>query len=346
MTRCCALDVKSAGFKIADLAIDHAIPTGVGVAKITNPALSFTPKGLQPADMIPVLKGFIADADGALAVQASYRWDKSGLSGSGATVRTDGLAFAGPSRAVNRTSGIAGGAKFKSLLPLATDGVQQLSIDYIDMDALKLEDGQVDFIVDADGSFQIEEAVWPWMGGTIGVYEALAPLDGSSVRAPLRADDLDLAELFDFLDIAGLSGQGRLEGSLPLLISQGVASVDKGVLRGVGPGVVRYESQSASAAADAAESAAGESAGLVFRALQNFEYERFEAEVDGRLDGDMVVRVGLDGANPVVLYGAPFKINMNIEAPLLALLSQARATTDIRRALQLDGAARDAEAEK
>lgn len=322
------------GVVLGALSGRHALAAGEGGADVKIGPLTFAPKGVQPSALAPALTGIIGETTGTVSGDAALAWNAKGLTRSGASISIANVSFVGPGIAVNKTAGVNAEVHLSSLAPLATDGVQTMTVDAIAMDALSFENGVISYEIDPKGEFRILSAEWPWFGGTIGVYKAMAPLAGGVVTAPLRAENVDLGALLAFFDVDGLSGEGRLRGELPLIIEDGRARIENGLLTAAGPGVLRYQS----AAANAAAASAGDSGALAFDAIKDFHYETFAARIDGPLDGDIVTQIETTGLNPVVLGGAKFVFNMRIEAPLMGLIDQARLSFDaqeqIRRAVK------------
>ena len=139
---------------------------------------------------------------------------------------------------------------------------------------------------------------------------------------PFEVEGLDLAELFRILDIDGLSGTGRLSGRIPVALEGEAVTIAGGRLAAQAPGTLRLESERARQAL----AGAGESADLMFRALQNFRYDELSLAIDKPATAAARLTLVLLGHNPDVLDGYPFRFNINLEGDtdrLVAALSQA-----------------------
>ena len=130
-----------------------------------------------------------------------------------------------------------------------------MRVEGVDLDALQLNEGEIIFELPGDETLQVYEAVFPWFGGVLGVYEAQASFDRTVSVMPMRIDNVDLAQVLEYVDIEGLSGEGRLSGVLPLSASDGRARIDGGVLKSDGPGAIRYVGKSATEAVKGNEQA-------------------------------------------------------------------------------------------
>jgi len=314
----------------------HDVKSGRGEAVFDSGDLVFTAGGLQPDRLIPALKGVISAATGAAGGKAAFSWTPAGVSSSGSAIAKD-VSFQGPGVAVTRTEGVAGELAFTSLSPVATAGEQTISIRKIDLDALDLENGFMRFSLPGDDTLHITEAEFPWFGGTIGAYDSTLALSGASSQTKLQIDNVSLAELLGFFKVDGLSGEGKIEGVLPITFEGGRARIDGGILSAKGGGVISYTGEIAAAAGRA-----NETTQLAFDALRQFRYDALSATVDGPLDGTLRFKVFFEGRSDVSMttsrgkqtVQSPFIFRVNIDAPLLSLIDQAAVSLDVRRQIE------------
>lgn len=312
----------------------HDLKTGRGETTFSSGELAFEPRGLQPAALILALKGIVGETRGAAAAQTRFAWGQKpeDFRSSGAFSLKD-VSFIGPGRAVSNTVGVNGEVALSSLAPLKSAGVQSITVGLLDLDALQLEKGVIRFSLPGDETLRVVEAEFPWFGGKIGAYEASAPLTGGDTRMELKAVNVDLGQMLAFVDVAGLSGEGTVEGVLPLVVKEGRARIVEGRMSAKGPGVLRYQGKAAEAAA-----ASNPQAKFAFDILRELHFDELTAEIDGPLDGALQFNVVFKGINEVTAgrnkVASPVIYRISIEAPLLALLDQARVSTDFR--LQFD----------
>ncbi|MDZ7629055.1 MAG: YdbH domain-containing protein [Parvularculaceae bacterium] len=319
----------------------HDMKSGRGSATFDSGDLAFVAGNLQPDRLIPALKGVISGATGSAGGKAAFAWTPAGVTSSGAALASN-LSFQGPGVAVTRTEGVDGTLVFKSLMPVATEGDQTLRIRKIDLDALDLENGFMTFQLPGDETLKIVEAEFPWFGGTIGAYNSTMALSGAKSETELQIDNVNLSDLLAFFKVDGLSGEGTIEGVLPLTFEGGRARVDNGILSAKGAGVIRYTGQIAAAAGEASQTSE-----LAFDALREFRYESLSTTIDGPLDGTLRFKVFFEGRSDVSLttsrgkqtVQSPFIFRVNIDAPLLSLLDQAAVSLDVRR--QIENAGRE-----
>ncbi len=307
----------------------HNVTTATGSSDFVFNEIAFEKGGVQPDELAPVLKGFIGETSGGAGGSAAFSWAPSGGIASSAELAFQDVTFGGPTRVVTKTIGLNGEINFKSLWPVATEGVQTITVEGVDMDALQLESGEIRFELPGDETLRVERARFPWFDGALGVDEATASLAGGKAAAPLRADKVDLAQILEYVDVDGLSGEGLLSGVLPLVIEGGKARIENGVLKSDGKGAIRYKGK---AAADAA--AASDQAQIAFDLLRDLQYDALSVTINGPLDGRLQFQIKADGVGLLTRQdqevAVPVKYNINLDAALLELLNQAALSQDVQ----------------
>ena len=123
-----------------------------------------------------------------------------------------------------------------------------------------------------------------------------------------------MEQILAALGFEGLTGTGRLDGTLPLSQRGRQVRVVGGPLRATEPGVIRY------AGGEGAASLAAKQPQLapVLGALENLRYETLTLEVSGDVSGELDVKVHARGSNPNFQQGRPVILNVNVEAPVAA----------------------------
>ncbi|MEZ5895257.1 MAG: YdbH domain-containing protein [Parvularculaceae bacterium] len=326
-------DVKTpSGAALGHGAGAHEVRSGKGEAIFSSEDVVFARGGLQPQTLMPVLLGVIFDASGVGVGEARFSW-APGVVNSAADIEVADLSFGGPTVAVTRTEGVSGRVDFTNLSPVKTDGPQNIMIGKVDLDALKLEDGRMQFELPGDETLHVVVAEFPWFGGAIGAYDAVAPLSGGAAELKLQISDVSLDDLLSYFKIEGLSGEGRVEGLLPLSVDNGKARINEGVLSANGPGVIRYQGKMTDQAAGA-----NQQAQLAFEVLRELRFTSLVATIDGALDGELSFKIFIEGTGniPIVAGGktqridSPVRYRISIDAPLMRLIDQAITSTNVR----------------
>ncbi|NNE39333.1 MAG: hypothetical protein HKN14_00280 [Marinicaulis sp.] len=308
---------------------EHAINSGRGRSILTFDGLEFKTDGLQPDKLAPVLKGVIGATGGKATGKATFSW-MPGTTNSSADFSFDDITFEGPTRVVNSTRNLNGDISFTSLWPATTDGAQTITVEGVDLDALQLNEGSIEFDLPGDQTLRINEATFPWFGGVLGVYGANASIAGDQAIAPMRAEKIDLAQILEFVDVEGLSGEGILSGTLPLVVENGRARIENGVLKSESPGAIRYRGE----AADKASDAGGDQTKIAFDILRNLEYDSLGVLINGPLDGRLDFELKFEGRGDVNLNNQQVRVpviyRINLDAALLELFNQANLSRNIQ----------------
>jgi hypothetical protein len=289
----------------------HDLADGAGAATLNLAALDFEPDGLQPGQILPVLAEALREVSGRLALAGGLTWGDGGLP-SDLELLIEGLGFTiGPAR----VSDVNGVLRVDRLLPPTTPPDQQLAVGLLDL-GLPLTDGLVHLQLKPHLQLQVDELTWNLADGRVCAEPFTFGSDVSALSMVLHAEDLDLDGLFGLTRLDGLSGEGLVDGRLPLTIEAGAARIDGGELSARGPGVIRYRREAAPSALEAG----GQGVGLLLEALENFRYDALRITLDGRTDSAMDIGLHLEGANPELYDGHPVEFNLNLDGALAQIL--------------------------
>lgn len=217
--------------------------------------------------------------------------------------------------------GLSGDLALASLQPLATAGEQRLTVRRL-VAGVPLEDADARFTIRPDrNGFAVElsEAGARLSGGQVRVGQAIYRNGSADLRVGIA--DLPLERLLADWKVQGLEGTGIIAGSLPVSIRPGGVAIDGGQLMSLTPGVIRVDFGSARQTL----AGAGSQVELAVQTLENFHYDRLTLGVSKPLDGELSLAVGLDGKNPEVLDGYPFRFNVNLSGRLEPILEAIQA---------------------
>lgn len=327
-----ALDYRLAGRGLdgalrLDATGSQDLDAGRGRLRLALAPLEFAPGGLQPADLSPALAA-LERASGRLAAEATLRLggaQAGGLDGT-AELALDGLDF---SVAGTRVEGLDLTLALDSLDPPASPPGQPFSIARVEA-GVPLTDVRGTLELEAeDGTtvIRVGTAEADFLGGTLALDGArLAPAEGDYALT-LQVRKVDLERLLALADLQEVSGSGQLSGEIPIRIEKGAVVVEGGALDALSPGTIAFRSEEAKQAL----ASGGESVELMLRALEDFHYEVLRLTLDKPAEGESRVFLKLEGANPEVLDGQPFVLNINLTsnaAPLLAALARGTEISD------------------
>lgn len=307
------------GVVLAKATVTHQLASGEGQLDFKAGPLSFVEGGLQPQELAPVLLGVVAAVSGQVSASGTIAWTNKGVRRSSA--RTE-LVNVGLQASAARFAQVSGDLEFSSLVPVRTQGTQAISIGVVDA-GLPLEGGIALVRVEGGGDVIIENAQWPFAGGQLVLTSGALNTRADVQRAELAALSINLRELLNLVEMEGLSGEGVLGGAVPIEIRDGSVYVMQAKLAAEPGGVVRYQNASTDAAGQTAEGA-----NIAFQALENFHFQVLSLEIDGPVDGDLTLKITLQGANPDLLEGYPVHLNISTQGAFLDLLR--RGTVGLR----------------
>jgi len=124
----------------------------------------------------------------------------------------------------------------------------------------------------------------------------------------------------------GLSGDGLLDGQMPIEVSNGQVVISEGTLAARNPGgVIKYVPTDKVAALAKSNT----SVGLMVKALSNFNYDVLDVKTDYLPGGDLHLKVRLQGHNPEWQQGQPINLNLNLQENIPALLRSLQLSSEI-----------------
>ncbi len=300
---------------------------------------AFSPGGLSPGKIAPFTRS-VTEVSGRTSIEGELRWGPGGFE-SRCALTFAGLTLQTPEV---RIEDLTGAVEFDRILPPRTAPEQELTASRI-VAGVPLDDVRLRFdftsSVLTEPIVHIEEATGALAEGTIAVrattLQPMAPRNAMT----LEVEGLSMARLFEQLDLEGVNGEGRLSGSIPVVLRDGQVIVDEGRLVAESAGVLRIRL----AGTGQALASQGEQVALMLRALENFQYDVLELTVMRPADGNLKLGVTMEGRNPDVLDGYPFRFNISLTGdlqPLLTALREGQALTTelLQRAIDAQGNSR------
>jgi hypothetical protein len=296
---------------------------GRGEAELRLIELAFRPGVLQPVDLFPVLSGFSA-VTGSAAATGRLVWAPDKFESDGVVGLSDFSFTAGEITLEGLTTKVL----FDGLLPPSTPPGQELTARRIDP-AVPMHDLNLRFRVEPGEPprLLIERASLRFAGGRFRINDVVLEPGSARRDVTLEVEELDMAKLFELVQVEGLTGSGTLNGAIPVTVAGDAVMIRDGRLRAAGPGVLRFRSEAAAAALKGG----GEPVDLMLRALQNFHYDDLSLTVEKAAAGDARVTLHLSGKNPDVLEGHPFAFNIALSGNLGNVLDA------IRKGMRLSG---------
>jgi hypothetical protein len=313
-------------------ALTHDFATGAGEARATARDLTFSPK-LQPYDVSEFARGLVDNVAGPIDADLHARWTPKQTTTDGrVSIKTIDLA----SSSLGPIQGLSGDVVIDDLVNLTTPPGQTLRVAQINP-GIKVADGTIVFQLEKDQRIEIERAEWPFAEGTLAVAPTTIDLAGDETRLSLTLTDVDVAALTEALNINGLSATGRVHGAFPLVFTKTQGKLEHGRLEAEpGGGTISYTGSVPKN---------GGASDLAFDALRSFHYDNLSIDLNGDLDNELVTAINFTGVNrepinpgnsplPVKVAGIPFKFNVTVRAPFMALANSIAGFADARRYLK------------
>ncbi len=164
------------------------------------------------------------------------------------------------------------------------------------------------------------------LGGSFAIAPFTYDLAGGDAALKLDLSDVDLGAVLA-LEGKDLYGEGTLDGQIPVTIVDDAITVTDGTLRNTSKGVIRL-------APSLAQSVNQPGLDFALRALEDFQYETLEADIDYDVKGDLLAAIRLRGRNAKIEKGRPIHYNLNISENLPTLLASLRLQDEINERVE------------
>ena len=170
------------------------------------------------------------------------------------------------------------------------------------------------------------------LGGKVTTPGLMVELNKPPFATTFSLHNLDLARILSVEQQRGLQGTGRLNGTLPMILTSTGVSVKDGQVEAQPPGgVLRYISSSTSVK-DTSKS--DSQLQLVEQALNNFHYSLLRVGVRYDETGTLDLRARLEGKNPDLENTPPIHFNLTVQEHIPTLLKSLRLVEDIQGSIE------------
>lgn len=293
---------------------NHVISSGRGAVQLNVNAT-------EMSGLLPVLKSLRADLPlnrltGQSRISGEMSWGEAGGEKAEAVARFSDVAGDLPDLIF---SGIEGEITLDRVRPLDARSSVPVQIRKVSAAGLSLENILLDLAVaeqepaaDAPYVLTMKAFSADLLGGSMRADPFTATQDGPAGTITSHIEGIDLSTLSAFLAIEGMEVTGRLDGTLPFrMVEEGDVRINNARFSAPGGGVIRFSS---AAARNALQSAGRKEIDLLLQALANFHYDRLDMTLNKAAGPDGELTVKLQGANPDVLNGRRFNINITVTA--------------------------------
>ncbi|SFR64296.1 Dicarboxylate transport [Marinobacter daqiaonensis] len=182
------------------------------------------------------------------------------------------------------------------------------------------------------GQLHLDKATAGFAGGMVKIDENRWSLAKELWRVPLIVEGIELSALMNLYPAEGLSGDGILQGRLPVLISANGIRIEGGEISALAPGGTLQLPADRLRGLGQGNAAMD----LVARAMEDFHYRVLDSSINYAEDGALTLDLHLEGSSPQIESERPVVLNINLEENIPALLTS----------LQLSGRVNDAVTER
>ncbi len=322
-----AIRLEKPDAALGQFTLTHDLASGNGDAAVTARALTFSPL-LQPYQISETVLGVVANVAGPIDADIGAHWRSETFT---TDARFDLKTLNMATAALGPVEGVSGVINFSDFATLSTPPGQTIKVGQINP-GIVVKDGVISFQMKPDLNVVLEAAIWPFAGGRLSVMPSTFDFNAKETRFTLDLADVDVNELIKQLNVKDLVATGKVEGRFPLIVTDGKARIEDGKLQAApGGGTIQYNS----------DIKQGGVAQLAFDALRSFRYDDLRLALSGNLDDELVTAITFSGVNrepvsqsagpaQIKLVGIPFKFNVTVRAPFVALSRTAASVTDAR----------------
>jgi len=165
----------------------------------------------------------------------------------------------------------------------------------------------------------IDKINYAFGGGFFSASKISIPMGDSgknkSIKFTLNVEAVSAEELLKTMLEDKISITGKISGKLPITFTEdNNILVHNGILKAIEPGTLTLPPEYIPGDNVAVE--------LVRNIVQNFHFSALVLELDTLPSGEMVIKMKIEGNNPVVENGRPVKLNVNLQGDMINLIQQ------------------------
>lgn len=317
------------GAQVVQVDLAHDLASGIGHADLDVAGLSFR-QGFQPADLTVLLYGPVSNVRGTVTGSGVVNWSAAGVTSSTGSFTSEGLDLAA---AFGPVKGARGTITFSDLIGLTTAPGQRIHVAAINP-GIEVLDGELGVSLTNATLLRLEDATWPFLGGTIRMRPVAINIGTAEVRRyEIEITGLEAQRFLDHMNLSNIAATGTFDGTLPIVFDgEGNGRLEGGHLLSRPPGgrlsyvgELTYEDLSPIA-------------NYAFDALRDMEWQSMAIDMNGPLTGELVTSVRFDGVRqgPAAernfitrrLARLPIRFVVNVRAPFYSLVGSLRSLYD------------------
>ncbi len=315
------------GRLVTEARIVHDLDTATGHADLLVPGIVFD-RTVQPDTLTYLSQGVIALAKGTVYGRGRVDWNRTGVTSSG-DFSTDNLDFAAQFGPVK---GARGTVHFTDLLALVTAPRQTLHVASINP-GIEVNDGDLSFQLEPGHLLVVNGATWPFIDGSLELLPTRFVIGAADARRfTIKVNGLNVAKFVQRLGLSNITANGFFDGQLPLVFDENGGRIENGLL------VSRPPGGNLSYIGELTYKDLSPMGNFAFQALRSLDFKQMEVGLQGRLDGEIVTKMRIDGVSQGLgakrnfltqrFAKLPIRFNINIRGPFHQLITSFKSLYD------------------
>ncbi|MGX5218688.1 intermembrane phospholipid transport protein YdbH family protein [Pseudomonas segetis] len=180
------------------------------------------------------------------------------------------------------------------------------------------------------GQLRLQQAKAQVLGGQVTLPANQWDLKQPALLFALNLKGLKLEDLFAAYPAEGLSGNGLIDGSIPLRLNPAGLSVEQGQISARQPGGrLQFDNDKIKTLG-----ASNPAMQLVAQSLEDFHYTTLSSGVSYDPQGQLLLALRLEGRNPAIEKGRPINFNINLEENIPTLLASIQLSDKVSDIVQ------------
>ncbi len=322
-----AIHEPTTGRRVADVDLRHELASTTGRALFSVDNLIFEPS-FQPELLTPLVLGVAANFNGRADGDGVIQWKGGAVTSNGRFTSTDMKLAA----AFGPVEGLTSEIVFTDLLGLETGPGQVATLGSVNP-GIPAFDGKIRYQLLPGRQVQIESGAWPFAGGQLLLEPTVLDFDVLKPRRlTFRVVGVDAEKFFSNYEFDNLRVSGVFDGTLPMIFdSDGGRIVDGNLVSRAGGGEISYLGELTYADK-------GIFANYAFDALKSMKYQQLVINVGGKIDGEIITKVGFSGVQQgslakrnfitKQLSKIPLEFNVSISGQFMQLIGSLRGLYD------------------
>jgi len=166
---------------------------------------------------------------------------------------------------------------------------------------------------------EVTKATLDLYSGQLSMQPTRLFLNETTNNLEVDVRNLDIGTIISDFGPTYIEVSGDITGSLPITLDQSGLTIHDAIVSSDGPGIVRYQPALGT----------DNDQNIALKALDNFHYKHFKANLDYAANGDYAIKIRFNGNNPDLYEGHPIEFNLNLDGNLPGFLRASILSGDL-----------------